>query len=126
GASGALGLVMLRLAELKEAQMRLRSKIQSGMMYPVLMMCMAVILLIGIFAFVIPRLVKIFESMRKEIPPITQFMIFTSDIVSNFWPAFIGGGFMGFWMFKRWTATPGGRARWDAMKLRFPLFGNLF
>src|SRR5581483_2751462 len=79
--SGTLGLVLLRLADLKEAQMRLRSKIVSAMTYPVLMMGVSTCLMLAIFTFVIPKLAKIFESMHKAMPPLTAFLITTSDIV---------------------------------------------
>ncbi|NDC39882.1 MAG: type II secretion system protein GspF, partial [Proteobacteria bacterium] len=58
--SGTLGLVLLRLADLKEAQMRLRSKVIGGMTYPLLMMGVAFFLMLAIFTFVIPKLAQIF------------------------------------------------------------------
>jgi general secretion pathway protein F len=124
-ASGTLGLVLLRLADLKEAQMRLKNKIVSGMMYPVLMMLVAAGLLVGIFVFVIPRLTKIFESMNKPIPAITKVLIIVSDLLTNWWFVFLFLAIMTAVMFRRWTNSKTGRPKWDRFRLKAPIFGNL-
>jgi general secretion pathway protein F len=123
--SGTLGLVLLRLADLKEAQMRLRSKVISGMTYPVLMMLVAGGLMIAIFTFVIPKLTKIFDSMNKPVPALTKFLMGVSDAVVNYWYAFIAAGFAVAWLFGRYISTTAGRAKWDAFKLRVPIAGPL-
>ena len=123
--SGTLGLVLLRLADLKEAQMRLRSKVISGMTYPALMMGVAFILLIVIFTFVIPQLTKVFTSMNKPMPPTTKFLIAVSDILITYWYAFLGGLGFSVWSFLRWSRSETGKPQWDATKLRIPLFGPL-
>jgi general secretion pathway protein F len=123
--SGTLGLVLLRLADLKEAQMRLRSKIISAATYPALMMGVAGFLMIAIFTFVIPKLAKVFESMNKPMPATTKFLMFVSDIFVSWWLVIIAMGFFAFWLFRRWTNSPEGRPKWDAFKLRMPVLGPL-
>ncbi|OFZ01491.1 MAG: type II secretion system protein GspF [Bdellovibrionales bacterium GWC1_52_8] len=123
--SGTLGLVLMRLAELKEAQMRLRSKVVSGMTYPILMMSVAMILMIVIFTFVIPKLTQVFESMNRPLPPVTKGLIFISDIVVNWWPLIIMAVAFGVWSFRRYINSAVGRPKWDAFKLRMPVFGSL-
>ena len=123
--SGTLGLVLLRLADLKEAQMRLRGKIISGMTYPVLMMCVSFALMLAIFTFVIPKLTKVFESMNKPMPAVTRMMMMISDVIVSWWFLFVGAGAIGAWIFHRYTNSAAGRPRWDATKLRLPLFGTL-
>ncbi|OFZ17929.1 MAG: type II secretion system protein GspF [Bdellovibrionales bacterium GWB1_55_8] len=123
--SGTLGLVLLKLADLKEAQMRLRGKIISGMTYPMLMMVVAIGLLMAIFTFVIPKLIGIFESMNKPMPFTTRVLADISDFTVTWWPAILGSAVLGFWMFRRYIATTKGRARWDGFKLRAPIFGPL-
>ena len=123
--SGTLGLVLLRLAELKEAQMRLKSKIISGMTYPVLMMAVAFFLMLAIFTFVIPKMANIFESMNKPMPATTRFLLSFSDIIVNYWFLFIGAGFAFFYFFRKWSTSPAGLPKWDAFKLRIPVVGIL-
>lgn len=123
--SGTLGLVLLRLADLKEAQMRLRAKVISGMTYPALMLVVASSLMLGIFTFVIPKLTKIFESMNKPIPALTRFLMTVSDTIVNWWFLFAGAGFLIFVLFRRYINTPAGRKNWDIFKLKTPIVGGL-
>jgi general secretion pathway protein F len=123
--SGTLSLVLIRLADLKEAQMRLRSKVISGMTYPALMMFVAFGLMLAIFTFVIPKLTKIFDSMNKPVPALTKFLMSVSDAIVGYWYAFIALGFFIVWLFKRYISTETGRAKWDALTLKFPIAGPL-
>lgn len=123
--SGTLGLVLLRLADLKEAQLRLRNKVVSGMTYPVLMMGVAVFLLVAIFTFVIPKLAKIFESMNKPMPTTTKALIWFSGVITEWWYLIVAAVFIVAWIFKSSISSPKGRPKWDAFKLKVPLFGTL-
>lgn len=124
--SGTLGLVLLRLADLKEAQLRLRNKLISAMTYPIIIVCVAIILLVAIFAFVIPKLTKIFASTNKPLPATTKFLIAMSDTLTNYWYVFATGAVLFFFFFRRYIATTKGRIRWDRFKLSSPVFGMLF
>lgn len=124
-ASGTLSLVMLRLAELKEAQMRLRSKVVSGMTYPCLMLFVASVLMIAIFTFVLPQLKTVFDSMGKKMPPMTVFLMATSDIIISYWYLILGAIVGSIIFFLKWKDSPTGRPSWDAMQLKFPIFGPL-
>jgi general secretion pathway protein F len=123
--SGTLNLVLLRLADLKESQMRLRSKIISGMTYPALMMGVATILLIVIFTFVIPKLTAVFDSMNKKMPPLTVFLMDLSSIMVNYWYLLLGGGFLGTMTFFKFINSESGKPQWDAFKLKMPVVGPL-
>ncbi len=123
--SGTLSLVLMRLAELKEAQMRLRSKIISGMTYPALMMVVASVLMIAIFTFVIPKLAKVFETMNKPMPPITVFLLAASGFVTDYWYLLLGGFVFLIWLFRRYIKTTSGAFAWDVFKLRLPVLGGL-
>jgi general secretion pathway protein F len=123
--SGNLGLVLLRLADLKEAQMRLRGKVVSGATYPVLMAVVAGALMLGIFTFVIPKLTKIFESMNKPVPALTRVIMNFSDLLVNWWFLFIAAAFLMMWLFKSYISSKTGRPKWDAFKLTVPVIGPL-
>lgn len=123
--SGTLGLVMLRLADLKEAQLRLRGKVISGMTYPALMMGVGGLLMIAIFTFVIPKMTQIFVSMNKPIPLITRVLIAISGFVIDWWWAISIVLGISLWIFKRYINTETGAPKWDRFKLKLPIFGNL-
>ena len=123
--SGTLGMVLLRLADLKEAQMRLRSKIIGGMTYPALMALVAVSLMLAIFTFVIPKLTKIFDSMNKPVPTVTRILMTISDLVIGYWYVIAIVVFFAFSAFRKYIGTTSGRAKWDRFQLRLPIVGPL-
>jgi general secretion pathway protein F len=123
--SGTLGLVLLKLADLKEAQSRLKRKMISGMTYHAIMALVAIGVLIGIFAFVIPKLQQIFVSMNKALPMTTEILIWISVQFTTWWWALgLGVGAIVF-LFNRWVNTTKGRDRWDRIALSAPVFGKI-
>ncbi len=123
--SGALGLVLLRLAELKESQLRLKNRVSNAMMYPVLMLFVAVGMTLAIFTFVIPKLGKVFDSMNKPMPPLTKFLMAVSDFVVTYWYGIAIVAFISITTFRKFIASPKGRPKWDKFKLASPLVGPL-
>jgi general secretion pathway protein F len=123
--SGTLSLVLMKLADLKEAQMRLRQKIVSGMTYPGLMLGVAALLMVGMFGYVIPQMKTIFVSMNKPMPPITQFLIDFSDFMISYWYLLIAFMVGGFFFFLKTIRSPAGKEKWDAFKLKLPILGPL-
>lgn len=121
--SGSLEIVLERLTDFLESQLRLRSKVIGAMVYPMIMIVVGVLLMGLLFVFVIPRVTKLFDQQRKELPGITKILLATTDIVTNYWWLIIiavVGLVLGF---KKWTETPKGRFRWDSFKLNLPLIG---
>jgi type II secretion system protein F len=125
-ASGTLEAVLERLADFSEAQARLKGKISAALAYPVLMMIIGAGLVGLMMVAVVPKVTSIFESMDQALPWYTSLLIATSDFLAGFWWLVLLLGAAGAYAFKRWSATPKGRLRWDTIKLGSPLFGKLF
>ena len=83
--SGTLEVVLLRLADFTESQMKLKQKIQGAMIYPIIMMVVGFGLISVIFIQVIPQLAKIFTSMKMELPLPTKICIAISDYMQSYW-----------------------------------------
>lgn len=125
-ASGTLDTILLRLAEFTEAQSDLRSKVKGALTYPVVMLVVATGLLSFLFVFVIPKMVTVFESAPQiKLPWYTVIIIDISGIMVNYWYILLGFAVMSYLLFTNWKKTPTGRAQWDAISLKLPLFGNL-
>jgi len=124
-ASGNLEVVLLRLADFTEAQVKLKRKIKGAMMYPVLMASMGMLMMSAIFIFVIPKITKIFISMKKELPLPTKVCIWISDFLQNWWWAIPIGIFLAYWLFNKWKASPKGEATWHGIVLKLPIAGKL-
>lgn len=124
-ASGTLEIVLLRLADFTEAQMKLKSKIKGAMTYPAIMGFFGFVMMNVIFIFVIPKIAKIFVSMKKELPLQTKICIWISNFMVNYWWAVILGMFGAWYMFQRYIHSPKGQVRWHALVLKLPIVGIL-
>ncbi|MCB9522130.1 MAG: type II secretion system inner membrane protein GspF [Myxococcales bacterium] len=125
-ASGTLDQVLTRLAEFTEASVKLRQKITSAMMYPVIMVGMGGLILVGMFVYVIPQITQIFEDTGQELPFLTRLLIGFSHMLREYWWLSMLGFIGAVWGFRKWKATPKGHKTWDRQRLRFPIFGTLF
>ena len=97
-ASGNLDRVLSRMADFLEEQSNLKSKVRTSMLYPVFMVCVAFVVLSFLFAFVIPKITRIFKDTGNALPFITVVLIRLSDIFQNYWWLVIGlllGGVFG-------------------------------
>ncbi|MES2527168.1 MAG: type II secretion system inner membrane protein GspF [Bdellovibrionota bacterium] len=124
-ASGTLEIVLLRLADFTEAQVKLKNKIKGAMTYPVIMGIFGFLMMNVIFIFVIPKMAKIFTSTKRELPLITKICIWISEFMQGYWWAIIAGMIGGFFAFRHYINTPTGRAVWDKVLLRLPIVGLL-
>lgn len=124
-ASGTLEIVLLRLADFSEAQVKLRNKIKGAMTYPVIMAVFGFAMMNVIFIFVIPKMAKIFTSTKRELPMITQICIWISDFLQNYWWLVIAGILGSIYIVSKYISTPKGQARWHSLQLRLPILGML-
>ena len=123
--SGALDVVLVRLADFTESQARLRSKVMGAMTYPAAMGVVGGAIMLILFAVVIPKITKIFEDTQVTLPLTTKLLIGFSSFVSDFWWLLLLLAGAAAWGFMRWKDSPAGRARWDRTKLTLPIFGRL-
>ena len=124
-ASGTLDTVLLRLAEFTENSVKLRQKIQSAMMYPIVMVGFGGLILAGMFAYVIPQISQIFIDTGQELPVLTQIVIAFSDLLRNYWWLAFLLFIVSIHFFRKWKKTETGIVKWDRQKLRFPIFGKI-
>ncbi|HUL58895.1 MAG TPA: type II secretion system inner membrane protein GspF [Anaeromyxobacteraceae bacterium] len=123
--SGALEVVLFRLADFTEGQARLRSKVLAMMAYPAFMSLIGIGIMGVLFTVVIPKLLKIFEDTRAVLPWNTRVLIFVSGFSADYWWAIAAALAAGIWFFRRWKRTPAGRARYDRWVLTLPVLGPL-
>lgn len=124
-ASGTLEIVLLRLADFTESQVKLKNKIKGAMTYPVIMGVFGFTMMNVIFIFVIPKIAKIFASMKKELPFITQVCIWISNFLVSYWWLVIVGIIGGIYALMKYLETQRGQSQWHALQLRLPVLGIL-
>lgn len=124
---GVLEVVLNRLAEFQEKAQKVKGKVKSAMMYPAIVMIIAVVIVAGLLVFIVPKFEQIFADMLggKPLPLITQIVVGASRAIShNFlWILIIGGGLYA--AFNYVAGTPKGSLLLDKFMLKAPLFGDL-
>lgn len=125
-ASGALDVVLNRLADFSENQTRLKSKITSTMAYPAIMLVIGLGALVIIFTFVIPKLVRLYEDLGQALPLPTQMLITFSNILTTYWYIVLGAGFLLFLIVRAYLKTSKGKKRFHHFLLHMPVFGPIF
>ncbi len=126
-AGGILSQVLERLALLIEAQSKIKSQIQGALIYPVLILVLAVAVSLGLLIGIVPQFETLFSGMGAKLPALTAFMLTLSRIVTT-WSFAIGAPiilFIGFYAFNISYSTPAGRRFFDNLVLKIPLFGDL-
>jgi type IV pilus assembly protein PilC len=124
---GVLELVLNRLSEFQEKAAKIKNKVVAAMVYPGIVMTMAVSIMVFLLVFIVPKFEMIFHDLLgdKPLPPVTRFVIGTSDFLKNHGLIVLGIVVAVVTLYKFLGRTRGGRLAIDTFKLRMPLFGNL-
>jgi len=124
-AGGILDQVLDRLASFLEKEMETRGKIKSAMTYPAVVFSFAMLMLVGLLFFVLPKFKTIFESMGLKLPLSTKLMLNSSDYFQKYWyialVVLIGSAVL----VRVASRTQKGKYAIDAAKLKLPVFGDL-
>ena len=124
-ASGTLHIVMERLANFTEAQTKLKNKLITAMLYPIIMIVVAIIMCVVIFTFILPSLMELFEGTEVTLPTMTVVSIGVAQFIIGNWYLFIGGFIIFIMLFLQYIKTPTGKRRYHGFLLRAPVFGKL-
>jgi type IV pilus assembly protein PilC len=124
---GVLEVVLTRLAEFQEKAQKIKNKVVAAMVYPLIVLVLAVGIMTFLLVFIVPRFEAIFHDMLgdKPLPAITVFVIGVSSFVQNHWAILVGLLVALALGYKVLARTRGGQNFLDRVKLRAPLFGDL-
>jgi type IV pilus assembly protein PilC len=124
---GVLELVLIRLAEFQEKAQKVKNKVVAAMVYPIIVLLLAMGIMTFLLIFIVPKFETIFHDMLgdKPLPTITLLVIGISDFMQKHWALLLGGIVLVFTACKVAARTRAGRAVIDRAKLRAPLFGDL-
>ncbi|MBX3023836.1 type II secretion system inner membrane protein GspF [bacterium] len=124
-ASGALDIVLVRLAEYTERAAALRGKVRSALTYPVFMGIASMGILFFLLSYVVPKVTRIFEERNAKLPTMTIVLLAISNFLSTYWWAILAVIVIAVIAVRVSTRTPTGRLRFDALTLRVPYFGKV-
>lgn len=123
--SGHLDLILNQLADYTENRFALQKKIQAAMIYPIVLMVMAVIIVIGLMTFLVPKIVKVFEQSEQALPWITQVVLALSNLITQWWWLILAIGSILMILTHRFIKTHSGQLFVDSLVLKLPIFSRL-
>ncbi|MET0402992.1 MAG: type II secretion system inner membrane protein GspF [Cystobacter sp.] len=123
--SGALDTVLLRLADFTENQSKLQQKIVGTMTYPAIMVLVGVGILTLLMVVVIPKVTKIFTTMKATLPWTTRLLIWTSNMLQDWWFIIFPLLAITIVSVTSYFRSPKGKPVWDRYALKAPIFGGL-
>lgn len=122
-ASGQFAEVAGRLADFQEKDVARRSQIVGALVYPGVLATTAVLMIIFLMTFVVPRLSGIFKDMGSDLPMTTRMLLDTADLMTNHWPVVVVSLAVVVFGARAWFATPGGALARDRFLLLAPVIG---
>src|SRR5437899_3252164 len=122
---GFLDLVLAQIADFQSREKDLRSKVMTAMLYPSILLMLALGVLIFLLTFFIPRFQGIFKGFGAALPVPTQIVIGVSHIVRSYGPFVLVGLVVGGILLRTWFTSQKGRRIWEGLVLRSPIVGPL-
>ena len=122
---GVLDSVLLQLSDTLEKQVALRQKIKSAMTYPVVVLCLVLLIVAAMLLFVVPTFKTLYDDLGGTLPLPTRILLTVSSLAVKGLPVILLGIGLGVFGFKRWIETEKGRGAFDRFKLRMPVFAGL-
>ena len=124
-AGGILDTILLRLATFLEKNDALVRKVKSAMIYPAVIMSVAVIAITVLLIFVIPVFQSMFASVSMELPLPTRVVIGLSEFLIGYWWAILAAIAAAVFLIRQYYATPSGHRNIDRMMINSPVLGDV-
>ncbi len=122
---GFLDVVLAQIADFQAREKELRSKVMTAMLYPCILLVLALVVLTILLVFFIPRFQKVFSGFGGSLPLITQIIIGISDVLRSYGLFVLVGLFVAVLMVRSWFASEKGKRVWEGLMLRAPVVGSL-
>ncbi len=122
---GFLDLVLSQIADFQARDKELRSKVMTAMLYPCILMVLAVGVLVFLLTFFIPRFQKVFSGFGAALPIPTQIVIGISDFLRAYGLFVAAGVVVGVFFLRNWLVSEAGRRAWEGWILKTPVIGPL-
>lgn len=124
--SGTLDKALERIATQQEKDAEMISKVRGALVYPVIVTIVITGVVVFLLTTVVPQIKLIYADFHKDLPWMTSILIMAANIITNFWwlILIVLGALIFFG--SKWAQTNTGEAVMDKVKMKVPLFGDLF
>lgn len=123
--TGQMSMVLAELNRHIQASRETHRKVMGALMYPIILICVAVVAVTAMLWLVVPTFAKMFKDMGAELPGITQFVIDLSDGIVVYGPYVVVGLVVVGFAFRRYSKTPSGRRKIIGIGIGLPMIGEL-
>ena len=123
--SGHLDAVLERLAEFTESRQLLQQQVRNALIYPIALVVTAVGIISFMLAYVVPKVINIFENYDQQLPILTRIMIGTSDIIRGYWFVIIAVVVALIFGIRQMLKHEGPRRSYHHLLLRLPIVARL-
>lgn len=124
-AAGTLTHILRKQTEYLNVVIELRRKVASALVYPSIVFCAGIVLMIVFMTFLLPQLTMLLSKTGQSLPVLTRVLIGVSDFMGRWWWAVCLGAVSAAIAYRLWVRTPQGRAIRDRTVLRLPVLGGL-
>ena len=124
-AGGFLDVVLAQIADFQAREKDLKSKVTTAMVYPCILLVLALVVLTVLLVFFIPKFQKVFSSVHGALPLITQLIIGVSHVVRSYGFFVATGLVVAGFLVRTWFASEKGRRTWEKLVLQSPIVGPL-
>lgn len=122
---GILDEVLTRLANQLEKEEIIRQKVRSALVYPTIVSCVAILVVVFLMIFVVPKFVEVYADMGADLPFVTTLLMGISSAFQNYWWALLTVVVLIVVGSKYWLKTEDGAFIWDKVLLNVPIFGPM-
>jgi type II secretory pathway component PulF len=122
---GFLDVVLSQIADFQAREKEMRSKVMTALLYPSILLFLALAVLTFLMVFFIPKFQTIFAGFGAKLPMITRIIVGASDLIRSYGPLLAVGLVVGGYLIRSWLVSTAGRRTWEGMILRFPVIGSL-
>ena len=122
---GALDVVLERLADHLESAKEMRSTLSSALMYPAILVIVAIVSILILLGYVVPQFTQMFDGMGEALPMSTRITIAVGEGLQAYGWVFILLAAAAFWWLRRQLADPASAYKWHAAMLRLPMLGEI-
>ena len=122
---GFLELVLEQIADFRSREQDLRSRVQAALIYPIILTILAIMILLFLLIYFIPRFSSIFAEFGGTLPPLTRGIVACSSFVLQYWIFIVGAVVLLVLLIKSYIQRPEGRAMFEKWLLKAPIFGPI-
>jgi len=122
---GFLDVVLAQIADFQASEKEMKGKVMTAMLYPAILLVLALGVLVFLLVFFIPRFQLVFAGFGAKLPLLTQMIIGASDVLRSYGVLILLGVGIGGYLARNWVTSPVGRRAWEGFILKVPTIGGL-